>query len=224
MTRRRILPISLYLCDTDQEEGGSEGRSQGQGDESPEVPRRARFGRCVTLVGDSHSARRRLQQLRAAGADVRHLTAADLPSGFTAEHCQGAFLVMAHTDEPQRDRHIAQVARAAGCLAYAHDQPGVSDFAMPAVTRRGPLSIAIATDGTAPALARRMRALMQTLLESAGSAFDEFVQQLIEARARLPRAERAAALGAMVERLRLAGDLHVQPARAATDTASQRPD
>lgn len=197
---RPSLPVSLYLTDAPVSDADAT---------DPEA--RAYPGRRVVLVGDGPSAERRLGHLQAAGADVVHLRGRDIAGGFTSAHCTGAALVMAHTDQPALDRRIVEVARSAGCLCYAHDQPDVSDFAMPAVARRGPLSVAVATSGTAPALARRARWLVQDMLDRAGVRLDGFMDELRAARARLPASERAMTLNRMAQRLRLSGAVCIDP-------------
>lgn len=124
--------------------------------------------------------------------------------------CVGAFLVVAHGDDPSFDRRVAADARAAGALAYAHDQPDVSDFAFPALARRGPLSLAISTDGVAPALARRMREEIDRLFADIGPALDQLLEDLAAHRAgAAPGQERAERLYRLACRLRFAGRLAV---------------
>src|SRR5688500_3200733 len=95
--------------------------------------------RAVLLVGDGPLADERAARLDAAGASARRVGAA----AYRAEDCAGTFLVLAATGDPALDRRIAADARARGALAYAQDQPAVSDLAMPAIARRGPLTLAI---------------------------------------------------------------------------------
>lgn len=126
---------------------------------------------------------------------------------------------MAHSDDPALDRRVAADARARGCLCYAHDQPAISDFAMPAVARRGPLALAISTDALAPALARRLRGELQAALDQAGEALDRLVADLTAIRAEMPAATRQARqarrerLLALARRLRLTGRFEVGPPR-----------
>lgn len=49
-------------------------------------------------------------------------------------------------------------------LVNAIDRPGLSDFATPAVIRRGPVRVAIATGGAAPAQARSLRSHLERAL------------------------------------------------------------
>jgi precorrin-2 dehydrogenase/sirohydrochlorin ferrochelatase len=164
-------------------------------------------GRRAVVVGDSPKADERTSRLRAAGADVLQVGM----SAYKPSMCAGAFVVLAHTDDPQRDRQVVRDARAAGCLVYAHDQPAVSDWAMPAVVRRGPVTVAIATDGVAPGLAGRLRRELGRVIDAAGAALDRLVDQLARARADREDGARARRLSALAGRLRLDGRLIVEP-------------
>lgn len=163
-------------------------------------------GRAALVVGAGAGADERTSRLRAAGADVRRVA----PDEYRTDMCVGAFLVVAHGDDPAFDRRVAADARAAGALAYAHDQPGVSDFAFPALARRGPLSLAISTDGVAPALARRMREEIDRLFADLGPALDALIDDLAAHRAgAAPGPDRAERLYRLACRLRFAGRLAV---------------
>ncbi|HKE17811.1 MAG TPA: NAD(P)-dependent oxidoreductase [Kofleriaceae bacterium] len=167
-------------------------------------------GRATLVVGDGPGARERTSRLREAGATTQLVSPVDYQTGM----CAGAFLVVAHTDDPALDRRIAADAHAAGALAYAHDQPDASDLVFPALARRGPLSLAITTDGVAPALARRVREEIARLLDEMGPALDLLLDELERERAsRAPGSERAEHLYRLACRLSFAGRLAI--ARAA---------
>lgn len=163
-------------------------------------------GRKVVLVGDGPRADERAARLAAAGAEVSRVRPDDYHPGCL----QGAAVVMAHSDRDELDRRIAGDARAAGALAYAHDLPDISDFAMPGLARRGPLSLAIATSGLAPSLARQLRRELQRLLDGAGQALDDLLERMIAVRARTEGAERIRRLGELAARLRFTGELAVE--------------
>ena len=127
--------------------------------------------------------------------------------------CAKVFLVVADSGDPALDRRIAADARAAGALAYAHDQPAVSDLVFPALARRGPVSLAVTTDGVAPALARRLREEVARLFDEAGPALDALVEELERERASgTPGAARAERLYRLACRLSFAGRLAVEGA------------
>jgi siroheme synthase-like protein len=159
--------------------------------------------RCV-VVGEGALADERVARLEEAGAQVELVATRD----WRAERARGVAVVFAidaaRADEVTRD------ARAAGALAYALDQPALSDLAMPAVARRGPLQLAITTDAQAPALARRLRTELQRLLDDAGPELDALLVALEAQRASMtPGPERRDALQRASERLSIEGKLSI---------------
>jgi precorrin-2 dehydrogenase / sirohydrochlorin ferrochelatase len=163
-------------------------------------------GRSALVVGSGPGALERSSRLTAAGAATRQVAPVDYEPGM----CAGIFLVVAQTDDPAVDRRIAADARAAGALAYAHDQPDASDLVFPALARRGPLSLAITTDGIAPALARRVREEIARLLDEAGPSLDSLLEELERERATgTPGAARAERLYRLACRLSFAGHLAI---------------
>jgi siroheme synthase-like protein len=75
---------------------------------------------------------------------------------FRAADLDGVRLVVTATGT-DADHEVATAATAAGIWVNAADRPGDCSFILPAVARNGPLSIAVSTDGTSPALAQRLR-------------------------------------------------------------------
>jgi precorrin-2 dehydrogenase / sirohydrochlorin ferrochelatase len=69
----------------------------------------------------------------------------------------GAFLVIAATNVPEVNRLVYRLAEERSILCNAVDDPQHCHFYYGAVVRRGPLQIAISTDGLSPALAQRLR-------------------------------------------------------------------
>jgi siroheme synthase-like protein len=85
---------------------------------------------------------------RAAEVRLRPYEAADLA---------GHQLVMTATDVPAVNAQVATDARAIGMWVNSADDPVNCSFILPAVTRRGPVVVAVGTDGASPALARHLR-------------------------------------------------------------------
>lgn len=163
-------------------------------------------GQRALVVGDDQGAAERVERLRAAGAEVVQLA----PGAWTPDACDGARVVFAHTPDPAQSEAVVRAARARGCLAYAHDRPELSDFAMPALVRRGPLQIAIATDAAAPALARRLREELSRLIDGAGARLDALLRDLERARAATSRGDsRRARLYEVASALHLRGALEI---------------
>jgi precorrin-2 dehydrogenase/sirohydrochlorin ferrochelatase len=76
---------------------------------------------------------------------------------FSPRDVQGAFLVVAATSSVRVNEAVFRACSARGVLCNAVDDPERCDFYYPAVVRRGPLQIAISTNGQSPALAARLR-------------------------------------------------------------------
>jgi uroporphyrin-III C-methyltransferase / precorrin-2 dehydrogenase / sirohydrochlorin ferrochelatase len=144
--------------------------------------------------------------LRAAGATTRLVD----PVDYQPDMCAGVFLVVADSGDRELDRRVSEHARAAGALAYAHDQPDASDLVFPALAQRGALSLAITTDGIAPALARRVREEIERLMDETGPALDRLLDELeAERAAEAPGAARADKLYRLACRLSFAGRLAI---------------
>ncbi len=68
------------------------------------------------------------------------------------------YLVMATTDNRELNRKIVYQSKKMGCLAYAADDPDVSDFAHPSVINiADTVQVAISTGGRSPAMARKIK-------------------------------------------------------------------
>jgi precorrin-2 dehydrogenase/sirohydrochlorin ferrochelatase len=71
---------------------------------------------------------------------------------------EGAFLVIAATDDTQTNIAVFDDAEARAMLVNVVDVPPLCNFILPAIVRQGPLAIAISTAGASPALAKRIKA------------------------------------------------------------------
>jgi siroheme synthase-like protein len=74
----------------------------------------------------------------------------------------GAFLVVASSDDAATRAAIAREGRARGVLVNVVDDIPRCDWAAPAVVRRGDLVVAIGTGGVSPAVARLVRERLQS--------------------------------------------------------------
>jgi precorrin-2 dehydrogenase / sirohydrochlorin ferrochelatase len=126
-------------------------------------------GAPVLVVGAGAVAARKVAGLAAAGAVVR-VVAPEVAPQLDRDHVaelhvrpyepgdlDGVRLVITATGHVDIDAAVAADATAAGIWVNAADQPDDCTFILPAVARRGPLSVAVSTDGASPALARRLR-------------------------------------------------------------------
>jgi len=83
------------------------------------------------------------------------------------------YIVMAATDDRELNRRIARKAKSMGCLAYASDDPEVSDFAHPSVINiEDTVQVAISTGGRSPAMARRLKMRAEKAFEKIVSRED----------------------------------------------------
>lgn len=95
---------------------------------------------------------------------------------------RGAFVVVAATDDEEVNRQVAEDARTAGALVNVVDRQALCTFTVPAVVRRGDLTLAVATEGRCPSLARAIR---EQLERQYGPEYAEAVARLADVRQRL---------------------------------------
>jgi precorrin-2 dehydrogenase/sirohydrochlorin ferrochelatase len=74
-----------------------------------------------------------------------------------AADLEGAFLVIAATDDSEVNIRVYDDAEKRAMLVNVVDVPPLCSFILPAIVRSGPLAIAISTAGASPALAKRMK-------------------------------------------------------------------
>jgi precorrin-2 dehydrogenase / sirohydrochlorin ferrochelatase len=105
--------------------------------------------RCL-VVGDGPVAAGKVRQLAECGADV------DL---VTPEHYSGVagYRLVITAADAAVNRQVHDDAEAAGIWVNSADDPANCTFTLPAVARRGPLTVAVSTGGQSPALATWMR-------------------------------------------------------------------
>ncbi len=129
-------------------------------------------GKKVVVVGGGVVAQRKVDTLLAYRADV-HLISRELTPKlhqylekkkiklcgheFDESHLDGAFVVIAATDDPLLNRQVSERASARGLLINAVDQPADCNFIVPSILRRGDLLIAVSTSGKSPAFAKKVR-------------------------------------------------------------------
>jgi siroheme synthase-like protein len=76
---------------------------------------------------------------------------------YRPEDLEGAFMVIASTDDTDVNIGIYEDAERRAMLVNVVDVPPLCNFILPAIVRTGPLAIAISTAGASPALAKRMK-------------------------------------------------------------------
>lgn len=149
--------------------------------------------KCV-VVGGGKVAERKVKSLMEAGANIL-LVSPQLTPGLTQlkelgkikhiartyqqEDLAGAFLVICATDSKEVNGSVANQCQAQGILVNVVNDPPKSNFFVPAVVRRGALSIAVSTDGKSPLLAANIR---KQLEESYGVEYADFLELLGQVR------------------------------------------
>ncbi len=98
---------------------------------------------------------------------------------YKVKHLQGAFLVISATDDQVTNNIVANDCFARDILINVADAPALCNFFVPSLVSRGPLSIAISTEGKSPAFARLLR---EELEQSFSEDHGEFVRFLGELR------------------------------------------
>ncbi len=174
-------------------------------------------GRRVLVVGGGAVARRKVEPLLQAGAQVvvgtetlrdptlRELADAGritlLHGRFAEAWLDGAWLVVAATDDAATNRAVVDAADARRIFANVVDDAEASRFHVPARVERGPLQIAISSGGGAPMLARLVRERLETQFDASFGALAQFLtERRASIRARWPdTAQRRHAFARMFE-------------------------
>ena len=133
-------------------------------------------GRRCVVIGGGEVAERKVHGLIEAGGDVtlvspsatvglQHLVSGGkvrwAERGYEPGDLAGAFLAIAATDDEQVNRRVHEEARRERALLNVVDVTPLCDFIAPSVVERGPVTVAISTSGTSPALARKLREAME---------------------------------------------------------------
>lgn len=153
--------------------------------------------RCV-VVGGGEVAARKVESLIDAGAEVTVVSPSAAGSiaslaatgriqwvrrPYSSGDIVGAFLAYAATDDDELHAAIAADAKDAGVPLNVVDRPQWCDFIVPSIARRGDLVVAVSTSGRSPAMARRIRQDIETMLtaeyEAAIELFDRLRRHLV---------------------------------------------
>ena len=182
---------------------------------------------CALVVGGTEAAARKIELLLAAGARVTLV--ADKVVGEIAQliadgavtwigrdvdddTLNGMSLAIVATDDESVQARVSLAARLRCLPVNVVDRPGLSSFIMPAIVDRAPITIAISTDGAAPALARRLRAEIERALPATIgrlARFAEIFREQVRRTLDEPRARRRfwdRVFGGRIADMALAGD------------------
>ncbi|MCF3630382.1 siroheme synthase CysG [Thalassospiraceae bacterium LMO-SO8] len=135
--------------------------------------------RPVVIAGGGEAAARKLRLLLKAGAVVTVVApdandeildlfeAGDIEwtaRAFVDADVAGAVLAYGATGIDAVDRQVSAAARKAGVPVNVVDRPELSDFITPAIVERDAITVAVSSGGTAPVLARGVKAAIERLL------------------------------------------------------------
>jgi len=159
-------------------------------------------GRPCVIIGGGRVAARKAAALIECGVRLK-VVAPDLAPGFKelgagVEHIarsyadgdlEGAFLVIAATDNEAVNRAVEQEAREKGLFLNVVDRPELCNFYVPSSVRRGSLLLSVSTGGLLPALSKRLRlqledefpAEWEPVLELLGEARERVINGLADA-------------------------------------------
>ena len=96
---------------------------------------------------------------------------------FSPDDLNASFLVIAATGDAAVNRQVAAACREQGSLVNVVDEPQLCDFFVPAVLRRGALSLAISTEGKSPLLAQKLRTELEQIIPEPYGEFLELLGQ-----------------------------------------------
>jgi len=160
------------------------------------------------VVGGGDVAQRKVESLLDAGARqvavisprlgdglaelLRRGRIEHIARGYRPGDLEGAFVVIATTDDPAVNRAVSQEAEANGILVNVADDPDHCNFIVPSTLRRGDLVIGLSTGAQSPALAASLRRQLEQAFGSEYAAFLELAGDLRRRVAReLPASARA---------------------------------
>ncbi|MBN9090252.1 MAG: hypothetical protein J0J01_25350 [Reyranella sp.] len=147
--------------------------------------------RRALVVGGCDAAARKIELLLSAGAQVSLV--AETVTGciaqliadgrivwvgraFEAGELEGVSLVIVACDDVELQGRVSRAAQARGVPVNVVDTPALSSFIMPSIVDRGPITIAISTGGTAPALARKLRGEIERAVPAAIGRLARFAE------------------------------------------------
>jgi uroporphyrin-III C-methyltransferase/precorrin-2 dehydrogenase/sirohydrochlorin ferrochelatase len=145
-------------------------------------------GRAVLVVGGGHVAAGRLPALLASGAAVT-LVAPEVQAGieglalrverraFRPADVDGAWLVVAAA-APEVNRAVGAAAEERGIFVNAVDDPEAATVYTGGVLRRGGITVALSTEGRAPALAGLLREALEAAIPEDAATWVAVAEEL----------------------------------------------
>lgn len=145
-------------------------------------------GKRAVIVGGGRVAERKALTLIKADATVDIISPAitknlqgyrdkglirHIKRGFRKGDLKDAFIVIAATSSRDVNSRVEREAQEQGCLINVVDTPSEGNFIAPSIVRRGPLTIAISTEGQSPAISKAIRKELESLY---GNAFPRYLR------------------------------------------------
>ena len=110
-------------------------------------------GRTCLVVGVGAMAREKVAGLAECGALVGAVAGED----YDASLLDGVWLVVAATNDDALNSRVSADANERRIFCNVADVPHLCSFILPALHRRGPITVAVSTGGASPALAQWLR-------------------------------------------------------------------
>jgi precorrin-2 dehydrogenase/sirohydrochlorin ferrochelatase len=173
-------------------------------------------GRRVVIIGGGSVATRKAEAILDTGArlvvvaprideTLRKVCAGSkaelIESKYSKDYIGGTTLVIAATNDEALNKQIYKDCQQLEILCNVVDSPGLCDFFVPAVVKRGDLQIAIGTEGQCPAYAGHIRKKLEKIFTE---KHGEFLAELEAIRGHIIKevtdpAERKALLGELAD-------------------------
>ncbi|MBN1816209.1 MAG: bifunctional precorrin-2 dehydrogenase/sirohydrochlorin ferrochelatase [Sedimentisphaerales bacterium] len=150
-------------------------------------------GKRTVVIGAGPVGARKVLSLADAGArvvvvalhfDCAFTQSCNLPnvemieSSYSKDYLASALLCIAATNDATLNRRIYGDCQELEVLCNVVDVPELCDFFVPAVLQRGPLQIAVSTDGHCPAYAGHVRRKLEAIFTEAQGRFVEALEQV----------------------------------------------
>lgn len=151
-------------------------------------------GRRCVVVGGGEIGLEKIEGLLACDGDVTVIAPEAEPAveklaaegsikwerrAYESGDVEGVFMAIAATNDTDVNIQVYNEAETRAMLVNVVDVPPLCNFILPAITRSGPLAIAISTAGASPALAKRMKSEIAQLF---GEAYADLAVILNDAR------------------------------------------
>lgn len=145
-------------------------------------------GRRVLVVGAGSVAARKAESLCSAGAKVlvvarqiqpefkqicSKLDIKIIQDEYSKKYLEKVVLAIAATNDNELNSRIYKDCKERNVICNVVDVPEFCDFYVPAIVKRGPLQIAVGTDGKSPALSGKIRRQLEKLFTEEHGRFAE---------------------------------------------------